>query len=65
MRNANIVTTIRLARAARCGWPPATLRGGETNIVTFIPATETNITNPRNGETVAVRGWRLQLKETH
>ena len=38
---------------------------GEANIVTFIPATETNITNPRNGETVAVRGWRLQLKETH
>ena len=36
-----------------------------TNIVTFIPATETNITNSRNGETVAVRGWRLQLKETH
>ena len=38
---------------------------GEANIVTFIPATKTNITNPRNGETVAVRGWRLQLKETH
>ena len=40
MRNANIVTTIRLARAARCGWPPATLRGGEANIMTFIPATD-------------------------
>ena len=65
-RNANIVTTIEVSEGGEVRVATSDAESeGEANIVTFIPATKTNITNPRNGETVAVRGWRLQLKETH
>ena len=65
-RNAKIVTTIEVSEGGEVQVATSNAESeGEANIVTFISATETNITNSRNGETVAVRGWRLQLKETH
>ena len=55
-----ILTTIKVSKggSVRVASSDAE-REGEANIVTFNPATETNITNPLNGETIAVSGRRL------
>ena len=52
-----ILTTIKVSKggSVRVASSDAE-REGEANIVTFNPATETNITNPLNGETIAVGG---------
>ena len=52
-----ILTTIKVSKGGlvRVASSDAE-REGEANIVTFNPATETNITNPLNGETIAVSG---------
>ena len=52
-----ILTTIKVSKggSVRVASSDAE-REGEANIVTFNPATETNITNPLNGETIAVSG---------
>ena len=51
-RNAKIVTTIEVSEGGEVQVATSNAESeGEANIVTFIPATETNITNPRNGET--------------
>ena len=67
VRDAKIVTTIEVSEGGEVRVATSDAESeGEANIVTFTPATETNITNPLNGETVAVsgRGWRLRHKET-
>ena len=49
-RNAKIVTTIEVSEGGEVQVATSNAESeGEANIVTFIPATETNITNPRNG----------------
>ena len=48
-RNAKIVTTIEGSEGGEVQVATSNAESeGEANIVTFIPATETNITNPRN-----------------
>ena len=57
MRDAKIVTTIEVSEGGEVRVATSDAESeGEANIVTFTPATETNITNPLNGETVAVSG---------
>ena len=57
VRDAKIVTTIEVSEGGEVRVATSDAESeGEANIVTFTPATETNITNPLNGETVAVSG---------